>query len=123
MPSSLLIVDHEEQFLKILAARLEAEGFQVTTSLDAEQAISFVEANDVDVVVLGDPSDGKSLLGVLREIKRVKPLVEVILLAARISVEYSIQAMKLGARDCLPKPTNISELVEKIKHAGERGAR
>lgn len=120
MALGILVVDEETHFLKTLSARLEAEGFRVKTFVDTEEAISFVEEAQVDVVILGDPANGRSGLESLRLLKAVKPEVEVILLAAHASVDYSIQAMKLGACDCLPKPTSIQDLVERIHQARTR---
>jgi DNA-binding response OmpR family regulator len=119
----ILVVDEDEHFLKILAARLKAEGFRVRTYVNPEDAISVVEAQAVDFVILGDPANGKSALEALRLLKDMSPATEVILLAAQASVEHSIQAMKLGACDCLPKPTSIQDLVDRIHRARTGKAR
>jgi DNA-binding NtrC family response regulator len=119
----ILVVDEETHFLKTLSVRLEAEGFLVRTCMDAEQAISLVEETHIDVVVLGDPANGRSGLESLRSLKAVRPELDVILLATHASVEYSIQAMKLGACDCLPKPTSIQDLVERIHQTDARKSR
>jgi DNA-binding NtrC family response regulator len=117
MPFRVIVVDEQDQFLKTLVARLEREGFEVTGILVPEDALGHVQRNDVHVAILGDPDDGRSVLNLLQEIKRAKPMVQVILLALRGSVECSIQAMKLGASDFLSKPTDVPDLVEKIKAA------
>jgi DNA-binding NtrC family response regulator len=120
MDSRLLVVDEEEHFIKAIAKRLEQVGCEVTAVSDPELALSFVEEDRVDVIVLGDSQDGKNILEILREIKRMQPTVEVILLTAHPSVDYSIQAMKLGAYDCLEKPISIGDLFDKISEVRKR---
>jgi DNA-binding NtrC family response regulator len=68
----------------------------------------------VDVIILEDPHDGANFLGLLEEIKRLRPNVAIIILTPHISSDYAIRAMKLGIYDCLPKPTNIGELINRI---------
>jgi len=56
----------------------------------------------------------------LREIKKKKPLTEVIMLTGHASVESGIQGMQLGAFDYVMKPIALDELLEKIRQAYER---
>jgi len=56
----------------------------------------------------------------LREMKKKKPLVEVIMLTGHASVESGIQGMHLGAFDYVMKPVALDELLEKMRQAYER---
>ena len=118
MPESILLVDQEEKFLQALATRLRSAGFNVQVSLDHSDALVSIEKSDIDVLVLGDPDDWPNFLGLLGEMKRLKPQVAIIILTPHVSSDYAIKAMKLGIYDCLPKPTNIGELIDRIKEAG-----
>jgi DNA-binding NtrC family response regulator len=120
MPESILLVDQEEKFLQALATRLRSAGFTVQVSLDLSEASVSIETSDIDALVVGDPDDWPNFLGLLGEIKRLKPQVAIIMLTPHVSSDYAIKAMKLGIYDCLPKPTNIGELIEKIKEAVPR---
>jgi DNA-binding NtrC family response regulator len=53
----------------------------------------------------------------LREIKRLRPTVEVIMLTGHANVEVAIQGMELGAFDYLMKPMDIDELLYKLQDA------
>ena len=117
MASRILVVDQEENFLHALSKRLESAGFPVEALTDASEVLPLIEGADVDVLILGDPNDGANFLGLLREIKRLRPNVAIIILTPHISSDYAIKAMKLGIYDCLPKPTNIGELINRINEA------
>lgn len=117
MTTKVLLVDDEEQFVEVLAQRLEARGFKVDAAFNGDDAIAFVDGHDVDVVVLDVSMPGRDGIETLQELKRLKPLVEVIMLTGHGTVQTAIQGMKLAAYDYLMKPTDTAELVDKITKA------
>jgi len=122
MKVRVLLVDDEEQFVETLAQRLEARDFTVATAFNGDQALDYLKGRDVDVVVLDVLMPGLSGIDTLREMKKIRPLTEVIMLTGHATVETAIEGMKLGAFDYLMKPTEIDELVEKITKAQRRKA-
>ena len=122
MKVRVLLVDDEEQFVETLAMRLEARDYAVATAFNGDQALNHVKAKDVDVVVLDVLMPGLSGTDTLRQMKKLRPLTEVIMLTGHATVETAIEGMKLGAFDYLMKPTEIEDLVEKINKAYKRKA-
>lgn len=120
MMTNVLLVDDEEQFVEVLGQRLQTRGFKVSTAFSGDEAITFLQDNEVDVVILDVQMPGRDGIATLREIKRIKPIVEVLMLTGHGTVETAIQGMKLGAYDYLLKPTDTNELVEKISKAHTR---
>jgi two-component system, OmpR family, response regulator CpxR len=120
MTTKVLLVDDEEQFVEVLSQRLDARGFKVDTAFNGDDAIDFLNSHDADVVILDVQMPGRDGLETLREIKRIKPIVEVIMLTGHGTVETAIQGMKLAAYDYLMKPTDTAELVDKINKAYQR---
>jgi two-component system, OmpR family, response regulator CpxR len=120
MSIKVLLVDDEEQFVDVLAQRLQTRGFQVSTAFNGDDAIAFVEGQDVDVVILDVQMPGRNGIETLQEIRRMRPITEVIMLTGHGTVETAIQGMRLGAYDYLMKPTDTGELVEKITKAREK---
>jgi two-component system response regulator CpxR len=120
MQVRVLLVDDEEEFVKYLSQRLEARNFAVDTALSGDQALALIQEKDVDVVILDVLMPGRDGVDTLREIKRLKPLVEVIMLTGHATVETAIDGMRLGAFDYLMKPTETGDLVEKISKAYKR---
>ena len=122
MKIRVLLVDDEEEFVETLAQRLEVREFDVTTALSGADALERLEHEEVDLVILDLQMPGVDGIEVLRKIKELKPLIEVIMLTGHATVETAIEGMKLGAFDFLIKPTETEELVEKINRAFGRKA-
>ena len=116
-PIKVLLVDDEEDFLETLAKRLSRRQMAVTTAGSGAAALAILDTADVDVVVLDVKMPGQDGIQVLKEIKKNKPLVEVIMLTGHASVEAAISGMALGAFDYLMKPMEIDEIVFKLQDA------
>ena len=120
MKARLLLVDDEEMFLEYLSRRLINRNFDVTTCLSGEEALEKIRDYDFDVIVLDVLMPGIDGIETLREIKKLKPITEVIMLTGHASLDSGIDGMKLGAYDYLRKPCNTKELISKIDKAFER---
>lgn len=116
----VLLVDDEPGFLDVLDRRLGKRGLVVTLAQSGEQALEALERAPVDVVVLDVKMPGLDGLQTLREVKRLQPLVEVILLTGHASVEVAVQGMELGAFDYLMKPVDLDALTLKLEDASRR---
>jgi two-component system NtrC family sensor kinase len=123
MKVKVLLVDDERQFVETLAMRLEVRDYAVATAFNGEQALAYLKDQDVDVVVLDVQMPGLSGMDTLREMKKIRPLTEVILLTGHATVETAVEGMRLGAFDYLLKPTEIDQLVDKITRAHRRKLR
>jgi len=122
MKARLLIVDDEEQFVEALSERLSMRDYEVTTALTGEDAIVKLTNYNFDVVILDVHLPRIDGTEVLRKIKNLKPLTEVIMLTGHGTVEMAIEGMKLGAFDFLMKPCEAEDLTLKIDKAHDRKA-
>jgi len=122
MKVRILLVDDEEDFVQALSERLAMRDYDVTTSLSGEDAVEKIKHYNFDVVILDVLMPGLNGIDVLKEIKGIKPLTEVIMLTGHATVETAIEGMKLGANDYLMKPCETEDLVSKIKRAYEKKA-
>jgi len=116
----ILVVDDEQDFLETIIKRLKTRGIEVAGVESGYKALEFVDNQDVDVIILDVKMPGMDGIEALREIKKKKPLVEVIMLTGHASVESGIQGMQLGAFDYVMKPVALDELLEKVRQAYER---
>ncbi|MBC8417990.1 MAG: response regulator [Pseudomonadota bacterium] len=122
MKTRVLLVDDEEEFVQALAERLSIRDYDVTTSLSGEDAVEKLRHYNFDVVILDVRMPGMDGTEVLHEMKRIKPLTEVIMLTGHATVESAIDGMKQGAYDYLIKPCETEDLVIKINRAYEKKA-
>lgn len=122
MKIRVLLVDDEKDFIETLAQRLEARNLHVAAVSSGDEAVKRLEEEDFDVVVVDLLMPGKDGIETLRDLKRLKPLVEVILLTGHATVESAIRGMNMGAFYYLMKPTDIKRLLENIARAYQRKA-
>lgn len=122
MDTKVLLVDDEKDFVDVLAERLESRDFSVKCAASGDEAIAAVKQAAFDVIILDVQMPGKDGLETLNEIKKLNPLLEVIMLTGHGTIQTAIEGMKLGAYDFLLKPTDMAELVGKILKARARKA-
>ena len=125
MPDSktrLLIVEMDDAFRRHLAERLNMENFKVYHACKEPEAKQILQHKIIDVVLLGMREFKHGGLMLLKTIKEIKPLIEVILMtpSGGISLFASIEAMKLGAFDELHIPFDMKKLIERIAAAKQR---
>ncbi len=116
----ILVVDDEDDFRETIVKRLQKRKMTARGAESGEKALELIEAQPFDVVVLDVKMPGLDGIDTLREIKKRKPLIEVILLTGHASLESGIEGMKLGAYDYVMKPANLEELIEKMRQAYEK---
>ncbi len=117
----VLIVDDEKPFVDTLVNRFNKRNIDTAGVLSGEEALELMKEKLFDVVILDiKMPGGMDGIETLREIKRVQPLSEVILLTGHGSVETSIEGMKLGAFDYILKPVKLEDLLVKMAEAFEK---
>ena len=117
MSEKVLLVDDEKDFLEIMAQRMEARGFEITTAGSADQALSMIDKKPFDAIVMDFQMPGMDGMEALKAIKTKNPELQIILLTGYATVEKTVEAMKAGASDFLEKPVDIEVLTAKIKKA------
>ena len=121
MAARLLIVDDEEKVRVYLARLLGRRGYEVETAADGASALEKIADQDFDAVLLDVLMPGMSGLEALPRIKKLKPMVEVIMLTGNASVKIGVESMKLGAFTYLLKPIDLEKLAECLTEALEHG--
>lgn len=117
----ILVVDDEIDFLETIVNRLNKRKLDTKGVASGEAALDVLKEELYDVVLLDiKMPGGMDGIETLREIKRIQPLVEVLLLTGHASVETSIEGMKQGAFDYLLKPMKFDDLLSKMAQAFEK---
>ena len=120
IPTIILLVDDEKDFVEMLSLRLQEVGEKVFEAFSGRECLETLQKTGIDVVVLDIRMPGMDGMETLKEIKRKFPLVEVIMLTGHGSAETAVEGMKLGAFDYLMKPADFQDLVTKVTGARQR---
>jgi NtrC-family two-component system response regulator AlgB len=109
MPS-ILIVDDERNIRTHLATFVRRLGHTAETAADAPAALAALDRQHVDLVFSDVRMAGMDGLALLREIRRRRPEVVVVLMTAYATVSQAVEAMRAGAYDYLVKPFSLDQV-------------
>jgi two-component system response regulator HydG len=118
--ADILLVDDEKSNRVTLSLFLQKDGYHVEEASNGDDAVEKCKLKFFDLVITDlkmKPMDG---LGVLREVKKINPMTEVVMLTGYGTVESGVEAMKLGAYDYIQKPPDMDELRIIVSNALER---
>jgi two-component system response regulator CpxR len=120
MPSKLLLVDDERQFVQTLSERLRLREIGSVIAYDGESALDMIREEEPDVMILDLKMPGIDGIEVLKRVKQTNPLIEVIILTGQGSEADKELCMQLGAFAYLEKPVDVNVLSEAIQKANEK---
>ncbi len=120
LPSKVLLVDDEREFVQTLSERLLMREIGSAVVYDGEEALRLVAEDEPEVMVLDLKMPGIDGIEVLKRIKKEYPQVEVIILTGHGSEEDRDLCMQLGAFAYLQKPVDIEKLSDTMKQAYEK---
>jgi DNA-binding response OmpR family regulator len=122
----VLLVDDDRELCQMLSEYLHAEHFDVKSVHDGGDALSELNSNDFEIVILDVMLPSVGGLDVLRKLGASYP-TPILMLTARGDDVDRIVGLELGADDYLSKPFNPRELVARIRavlrRASSRGTR
>jgi two-component system KDP operon response regulator KdpE len=116
----LLIVDDEPSVRWALHRTLRAMGFEISEAANGDQALALVRTVRFDVVLLDIAMPGMDGVNTCREIRKLMPLVGILMLTVRDTEAEKIEALDAGADDYVTKPFNVRELAARIRAAVRR---
>jgi CheY-like chemotaxis protein len=120
LPSKVLLVDDEREFVQTLSERLLMRDMGSAVAYDGESALSMIREDEPEVMILDLKMPGIDGIEVLRRVKQTRPEIEVIILTGHGSEEDRATCLKLGAFAYLQKPVDIDRLTETLKQANEK---
>lgn len=116
-PLTVLIVDDDDAHRLMLRESLQDRGFTPVEAASGKEALTALETDVVDLVLLDIRMPGMGGVEVLENIKNFNPALPVIMMTAYATVETAVAALKIGAVDYLIKPLDIDELEEALSAA------
>jgi len=115
----VLVIDDEKIVLDSVKKILSGENFDVEGSLSSKKGLDLAISKDYDIVLVDIRMPEIGGMRVLRDIKRAKPYLPVMIITGYATVQSAVQAMKLGAVDYIEKPFTPEQLVDAVKSALE----
>jgi DNA-binding NtrC family response regulator len=116
---SILIVDDEvgpRESLRMILKPL----YEVYTAGDGQEALRLIKEENIDLVTLDLKMPGIQGIDVLREIKRMKPDIEVIIITGYGTLTNAQEVIRFGAGDFISKPFNVADIIAIVSKAFER---
>ncbi|MBW2430932.1 MAG: response regulator [Deltaproteobacteria bacterium] len=120
MPSKVLLVDDEREFVHTLSERLMMRDMGSAVAYDGESALNLIKEDEPEVIIVDLKMPGIDGFDVLRRVKETRPEIEVIILTGHGSEEDRQLCMDLGAFAYLQKPLDINVISETIQQANEK---
>jgi len=114
---TILIVDDEKNYLTILSALLEDEGFEVLTALGGPEALDIHKSSDLDLILTDMKMPKMDGIELLENIKKNDPDLPVIMMTAHGTVDKAVEAMQKGAYTYVLKPFDNERLIIYVKKA------
>ena len=114
---TILVVDDEKNYLTILSAVLEDEGFEVLTAPGGFEALEVHKSSDLDLILTDMKMPKMDGIGLLENIKESDPDLPVIMMTAYGTVDKAVEAMQKGAYTYVLKPFDNERLIIYVKKA------
>ena len=108
--AQILVVDDEEAVRNILSRFFTKKQYKVITAETSEQAISTLEREKVDAVLLDIQLPGLNGLETLRKIRATWPDVPVVMISGQQEEAVAKKALQEGAFDYVVKPLDLGYL-------------
>jgi two-component system, OmpR family, phosphate regulon sensor histidine kinase PhoR len=116
---TILVIDDEERVREGCRKVLARDGYEVTIAESGEVGLNLIEHRHYDIVLLDLMMPSLSGFDVLAHVKKLHPDTVIIVISGYATVENSIEAMKRGAFDFIPKPFSPEQLRVLTKKAIE----
>lgn len=117
----ILVTEDDRTQREIIGDILEQAGYQVKLAPSAEDSLAALKNDPYDILLTDMRMPGMDGLDLLRQAKRLRPELDVVVMTAHATVKTAVTAMKEGAIDYLEKPFDKDELLMVVERAQERG--
>jgi two-component system response regulator RegA len=115
---SLLLVDDDETFCRVLNKALTRRGFNVSVAHDVDAALLVVEASAPEYAVVDLKMPGPSGLVLVKRLKELDEETRIVMLTGFASIATAVEAIKLGATHYLAKPADADQIIAAFEREG-----
>lgn len=112
---TVLVIDDDQGMRQVLKDFLERDGHRVIEAASGEAAVSVVELEPIDVVILDKEMPGMNGMEVLSFLHRRFPSTPVILVTAFGGLHVAEESFRRGAVEYIEKPFRLSNVVDRVQ--------
>ena len=116
----ILVIDDEEDIVRVLSISLRADGYEVFQAFNGEEGLDVFENEAPDIVLTDIKMPGMNGIKVLQNIKERENDSEVIIITGHGDIDNAIEALKYGASDFINKPVRDEALTIALQRATEK---
>lgn len=116
--SSLLLVDDDATFCRVLGLALSRRGFAVATAYDSATAVRLAGVDPPEYAIVDLNLAGDSGLLLIPQLLALEPATRIVVLTGYASIATAVEAIKLGAVNYLPKPADADQVVTAFTVSG-----
>jgi len=109
-PLNILVVDDESNIRRTLSICLETEGYRVMSVSNFEDALAEASRGSFDIAFVDLRLGTANGLDLIPALLATTPWIRIIVITAYASIETTVEAMKRGATDYLPKPFTPAQI-------------
>jgi DNA-binding response OmpR family regulator len=118
----ILIVEDEAKVADFLTKGLQQSGYETDVAADGQEGYEKIGSNDYDLILLDLMLPKIGGYELIPKIRNCKPLIPIIAVTAKASVEDRVQGLNRGCDDYLVKPFSFAELLARVKAQIRRGS-
>ena len=118
----ILVVDDEPFIAELCQRFLVAEGYEVQTALDGQEALRLFKPQPADLILTDIRMQGMNGLELIHAIKQIQLDIAIVVITGHGTLSTAIESMKLGVLGFLIKPFTQEELVTAVRQALEKAA-
>ena len=118
----ILLVEDERKVLRSLERGLQAQGYEVVGTANADAGFELASTQEFDCLILDRMLPGRDGMDVLADLRRMGKTVPALLLTARDAIEDRVAGLDAGADDYLVKPFAFAELLARLRVLLRRGS-
>ena len=118
---TILLIENDVGCLESVAGILNRLGYAVIAMQNGPTSLCVLrEGMPIDLVITADQIDDMDGFEMIAAIKKISPLIPVIMISSDISIEAYLRALSLGAYEYLNKPVQTKEISRAVKGANEK---
>ncbi len=120
LPSKVLLVDDEREFVQTLSERLQMRDMGSVVAYDGKSALDLVQTDEPEVMIIDLKMPEIDGIEILKQVKQIRPEIQVIVLTGHGSERDREICMDMGAFAYMQKPVDINLLSETLKKAHDK---